>query len=357
LNTGIKKILIVGAGPSGLSAALELVRHGVIPDVIEKQNKPSSLSKAVGIFPNTMKLLEPSGVASEIESESVIVENIIFHKDAKPIAKIPVNLLDEKYMKLYCLAQDKTEKILIEKLVENGGSVSYGSELKNIRQRDNKVFVDINEEQREYDLVIGADGTRSTVRKLLNIKFEGYELEEDWSIADVYINNVLEAKNFKIFIKKNQRVVVMIPIEPQRLRIISNTSNALDEVPIDIDIRDVKRIGKFAISIRQAEEYRKENVFLVGDAAHSHSPVGGRGMNLGIADATDLAGRIVNSDLDKYHEARHRIGKKTIFFTEQARKFILSKPSIRKDLFFLLLKLVSKNLFLNKLFLRRVFAS
>jgi len=356
LNATIKKILIVGAGPSGLSAAVELARHGIIPDVIEKKTKPSSLSRAVGILPNTMKLLEPSGVASEIENQSIIVENIIFHKDEKPIAKVPVNLLDERYMNLYSLAQDKTEAVLANKFAENGGSVSYASELKNISQQNNKVFTHVNGEQREYDLVIGADGTKSTVRTLLNIEFVGYELEEDWSIADVTIHDDLREKNFKGFLKSNQRVVVMIPLEKNRLRIISNTKHALEEVPIDLNVREIKREGRFTISIRQAERYRKENVFLVGDAAHSHSPVGGRGMNLGIADAIDLANRIINRDLDEYHEARHKIGKKTIFFTERARKSILSKNRIRKEAFFFLLKLLSKYNYLNKFFIRRVFS-
>jgi len=357
MNTAIKRILIVGAGPAGLSAAVELARHGFIPDVIEKKDKPSSLSRAVGILPNTMKLLEPSGVALEIESQAVIVENIIFHKNAAPIAKVPVNLLNERYMKLYSLAQDKTEAILANKFADNGGSVSYQSELKNISQQDNKVLVHINGEQREYDLVIGADGTKSTVRTLLNIEFKGYELEEDWSIADVTIHDDLIENNFKGFLKDNQRVVVMIPLEKHRLRIISNTKNALEEVPIDLNVREIKREGRFTISIRQAEKYRKENVFLVGDAAHSHSPVGGRGMNLGIADAIDLAGRIINGHLDKYHEARYKIGKKTIFFTERARKSILSKNRIRKEVFFFLLKLMSKYNCLNKFFIRRVFSS
>ena len=125
-------------------------------------------------------------------------------------------------------------------------------------------------------------------------------------------------------------------------------------MPFDLPVNKVKREGKFKISICQASTYQKGGVFLVGDAAHCHSPVGGRGMNLGIADAADLASRFVNDDLDNYTKVRHSIGKKLIAQTERGRKMMLSKNHWLQDFTLSIFKLASKNALLNKLFLEKV---
>lgn len=341
------KILIVGAGPSGLTAALELTRQGIMPDIIDKKQEPSSLSRAVGIFPATMKLLEPSGVTERLEAEAIIAKNIRFHKEARQIAELKIAQFDEKFFNLYALAQDRTEAIFSDRFHELGGRVEYGAELTGLTDNEEGVEVQINNETCHYDLVIGADGAGSRVRQLMGIDFVGYDLDGHWSIADIYTDDYT-SEDFCVYFKDTRKVVIMIPIEVGRFRVISNSDDALGELPIEIPISRIKRSAKFQISVRQAETYAKGHVYLVGDAAHAHSPVGGRGMNLGIADAADLAGRIIHGGLEDYHKDRHKEGKRIINFTERGRKLVLSNSRFVRSLVFMMIGLVSRSSTLSR---------
>ena len=126
------------------------------------------------------------------------------------------------------------------------------------------------------------------------------------------------------------RVVVVVPLEAERFRVVSNTEDALATLPLNMNIITKHREGQFNLSIRQASHYDMGRVFLAGDAAHCHSPVGGRGMNLGISDAVDLASRIATNDLNGYSISRHQVGAKTIAATERARRVLTSRSSLTR---------------------------
>jgi 2-polyprenyl-6-methoxyphenol hydroxylase-like FAD-dependent oxidoreductase len=111
---------------------------------------------------------------------------------------------------------------------------------------------------------------------------------------------------------------------------VSNLSDALGAIPIPLDITKTYRTGTFTVSVRQIERYRAGRVFFAGDAAHCHSPIGGRGMNLGIVDAVDLAGRFASGDLDGYHNSRHSEGKRIMDFSENARATLTSKNKLTR---------------------------
>lgn len=348
------QILIIGAGPSGLSLALELARQGIKADIIDKKAEPSTLSRAVGILPITMKLLEPSGAAVLIAKEAVTVENAVFYKNTRKIMRLAIDQIKDPKQRLFSLPQDRTETILREQLAKHDVHITYNAELTALEQSADQVEVSINDELRSYDYVVGADGVKSTTRELTGISYPGYELKEDWSIADVYTENARYSRDFNIHFNNHGQIVLVIPLELNRVRIISNTDDALHNLPASLKVREVKRSGKFKIGIRQATEYQRGKVFLVGDAAHCHSPVGGRGMNLGIADAVDLASRFANGGLEHYHQHRHAIGARVIATTERARKTMLSSNWLTRNLALLTLNLISRIPFLDRLFLERV---
>lgn len=168
--------------------------------------------------------------------------------------------------------------------------------------------------------MIGADEVRSVVRESIGVNYAGYRLDETWSIADIYAQK-LEPGNFYIWRLQHARVVIAISLDTDgRFRLVSNTGNVLETLTADIGVIDVRHEGQFQIDVRQVGQYNAGRVYLAGDAAHCHSPVGGRGMNLGIADAADLATRLVSEQLSGYSDARHAIGARIIRDSEQGRR-------------------------------------
>ncbi len=117
-----------------------------------------------------------------------------------------------------------------------------------------------------------------------------------------------------------------MPLGPTRYRVIASRPDALRALPVPMQVEQVHRAGTFRISIRQVRDYGRGRVFLAGDAAHCHSPVGGRGMNLGIADAADLAARIAEGRTAGYTAARHAAAARVIRATEAARRMLQGGP-------------------------------
>jgi len=332
------RVLIVGAGPTGLTAAIELARRGIIPVLIEKRKTASTLSRAVGLLPNTMDILTASGAAKAIRKDAIPIQAAIFHNKQKPISTIKLNEIKGVNKRLYALPQDQTEAHLRDIFKALGGQIHYGAEFLSHAQSDDGVSVSILGQAFRFDYVIGADGVYSAVREALHIPFEGYDLPEKWSIADVEAKAWANPRSLCAFLCKMGRIAVVIPVQKNRYRVVSNTEDALATLPIPMLVQTVHRGAAFTISIRQATTYQKGRVFLAGDAAHCHSPVGGRGMNLGIADAVDLAERITTGTTDGYTAARHPIGKQTIRMSEKMRKALTSKTFIQR---FILIRMLS----------------
>ncbi len=339
-DDGQPKVLIVGAGPTGLTAAVELARRGIVADVIDRREEASGLSRAVGILPRSLDLLGPSGVADRLRAEGIAFESAKFYRNARFIARIP--LTSPTGDTILGLAQDRTEHHLADVFRGLGGTVRYGLAFERlVRNGEDAVEAGLGDGSTAgYDYLIGADGVRSSVRETLGLAFEGYDLPEKWSIADVDVEAWENARDFTICLLDAGAVAVVAPLEARRVRVISNTPDALAALPIGLETRKVRRKGQFTISVRQVRDYARGRVFLAGDAAHCHSPVGGRGMNLGIADAADLAERIARGTTAGYTAARHAAGAGVIAGSESARKQITSKNPLSRPLIVAALRLV-----------------
>lgn len=349
------KILIVGAGPAGLTTAVELARRGIVSDVIDLRESGSGLSRAVGIIPASLEILRPSGVSEKLLAEGMKFRQARIYRHSTLALAIPfaVSGADDEF--ILGLAQDRTETHLRDVLSEFGGAVRYGTELVNLYQDANKVTTETRDgATAEYDYVVGADGARSTTRQLLNIDFRGHDLPETWSIADVDAEGWPNTNTFTACRLSNGNVVVVVPLEPSRFRVISNTEDALAALPLKMNVTNVRRAGQFKISIRQVAQYSVGRVFLAGDAAHCHSPVGGRGMNLGIADGAELARRIVEGELDGYGEARHKVGKEVIAGSEAVRKVMTSRNPVTRFLVHAVLRITSSLPALQRLFAKKI---
>jgi 2-polyprenyl-6-methoxyphenol hydroxylase-like FAD-dependent oxidoreductase len=326
------RVLIVGAGPTGLTAAVELARRGLVADIIEKQEAASHLSRAVGILPSSMNLLSPSGVADAIRHEAIAYRAAVFHDEDKVIARLNLNEAEDVSYRLFGLAQDRTETHLRIAFESMGGHVRYATELTRLTQEESSVRATMGNDSAVYEHVIGADGMDSMVRHALGLDFHGHTLAEKWSIADVDCHDWPTPNEFHGYLRSAGRIVVIAPLESTRFRIVSNTEHALATLPVPMNVTRVRREASFHISVRQVEHYRVGRVFLAGDAAHCHSPVGGRGMNLGIADAADLARRIIEGGLDGYDNARHTAGRETITLSERGRRILTSRNPLTRSL-------------------------
>lgn len=321
----IMRVLIVGAGPTGLTAGVELARKGVHVEIIDQKSEPSKFSRAVGILPSSLSVLAPSGVTNKLLEEGIRIQEVRVFSGTRKTLSLSLKGGHSGWDYVIALAQNRTENILRNTFIKYGGSVTYGKKFVSLNQHTERIIIGTSDGcENEYDIVIGADGIKSRTRECLGIEYQGFDLPETWSIADVDVHNWLNKGVFTISLLNGGRVVVVVPLEEDRFRVISNTEDALATLPLPMNVINKHREGKFNISIRQASYYGMGRVFLAGDAAHCHSPVGGRGMNLGISDAAELASCITTNRLDRYRVSRHLVGSNTIAASERARRILTS---------------------------------
>ena len=347
------RILVVGAGPTGLTAALELARRGIIAKIVERRREPSGLSRAVGILPSSLEVLKPSGVSAALRAEGIMIEAGNFHYGKRRIATIPFRSKTDPELGILALAQDRTEAHLKAAFEKLGGEISYGQSVTALNQTDDSVRVEYAGGGTEkFDHVIGADGIDSVVRSEIGLPYEGFDEPDKWSIAEVECPDWTYPRQAAFFLMDQGNIAIVIPLEAERYRVISNTQNALRDLPVPIHVTEIHREGVFTVSVRQVPRYDVGRVFLAGDAAHCHSPVGGRGMNLGISDAARLAHDLTVGRSQDYSAVRHAEGARAIRDSERPRKALTSPNPVARWAAVGGLRLVGRLGFLQTRFLR-----
>ncbi len=315
-------VLVVGAGPTGLTAAIELARRGVPVRIVDRNAGPTPLSKAVGIAAHSLELLEPSGVAQHLLERGRRITHIRFHHAGHEIAALDFRHLRHRFAFLLALPQHETEATMTEVLAGLGVEVQRQTELIGLRQAGDTVLVELASPAgrtiARVGYVFGADGIHSRVREQAGLHFEGYQHERCWSIADV----VLEDWPFDVdaghaFLHDNGDIGFMIPIGDRRWRAISNTEDAMSRIDGRRGRERILQHDVFELPVRLGASYQAGSVYIGGDAAHVHSPIGARGMNLGIEDAVAFVRRFEAGELADYTAERRPPGRDWIRFSER----------------------------------------
>ena len=308
-------LLIVGAGPVGLASALELARRGIELRIIDKAETPSKLSKAIGVNPRTLELLEPSGASAQLLESGTKVRRANLHEDDRHLATLEFEAAAHRHNYMLALPQSRTEAVLADTLQGYGVQVERGCCLTRLVLRNGRVRCLLETRGRRSEvqpsLVIGADGAHSIVRDSLRITFPGRAYNADWTLLDVRLEWGHEEDEVNLFASK-EGLVVAIPIGPGRYRLAGNRPDLTCLLPKGARVRQTLWQSSFRIAHRQARTYQKGPVYLAGDAAHIHSPLGARGMNMGIEDAAVLAGLLAAGQPERYHGLRFPVGRRAI---------------------------------------------
>jgi 2-polyprenyl-6-methoxyphenol hydroxylase-like FAD-dependent oxidoreductase len=309
-----KQVLVVGAGPVGLTMAAELARYGISVRIVEKAAQRTDKSKALVLWSRTLELLDRTGCSDAFVAAGHKVDAANIITGNKTVGHISFTGVQSAYPYALMLPQSDTERLLEAHLNTMGVSVERQTELITFTDSDAAVtatlrHADGNEETLQTNWLIGCDGAHSTVRHTLGLSFLGGTMQTDWILADIHMSGLPIPDSEIAAYWHEDGVLAVFPITPGRYRVIADTGRSegahpsdptLDEVQAVVDRRgpaglrlsDPIWLAGFRINERKVADYRSGRVFVTGDAAHVHSPAGGQGMNTGMQDAINLAWKL-----------------------------------------------------------------
>jgi 2-polyprenyl-6-methoxyphenol hydroxylase-like FAD-dependent oxidoreductase len=337
-------VVIVGAGPTGLTLACSLAAQGVGYVIIDKAGQGANTSRAAVIHARTLEVLDEIGVTEELCRRGVVVPRFTIRDRDRALLQVPFDGLPTKYPYTVMLPQNITEQILAERLTAGGGTVHWRHQLTGIDNGDDGVTATIagpgdTVHRIRARYVAGCDGMHSVVRERTGIGFTGDRYAESFVLADVRMRWPYAGDEVNLFFSP-RGLVVVAPLPDQRYRIVAT----LDDAPESPDAADVQSLldargpsiapakvtevvwsSRFRVHHRLAGSYRRGSVFLAGDAAHVHSPAGGQGMNTGIQDAVVLARLLTDAitartdtvDLDAYERQRRPVAAAVVTMTDR----------------------------------------
>lgn len=289
----VERVLVVGAGPVGLSAALALSRSGYEVRIVDQATEPGTESRAAVVNARTLDLLDYFGVAADLIDAGVRLDGLKIVSGFSTRATVDMTRLKHPFNFVLGLPQSETEAILDDHLAFEGIAVERGTRVSELYQDAGRVHVTTtlgyDRHEESYDWVLGADGAHSTVRKALSLDFAGEAYPFQWSLVDIDIDAGAEMGWGELRLDPGRPVLLRVPIADGRHRLISNAPNVLDLAPPAWQLGALHWSADFTVSHRHVPVQGKGRVWLAGDAAHIHSPAGGRGMNLGIEDAVTFA--------------------------------------------------------------------
>jgi 2-polyprenyl-6-methoxyphenol hydroxylase-like FAD-dependent oxidoreductase len=343
-------VTVVGGGPTGVMLASELRLHGVRVLVLEREAEPTRVVRALGLHARSIEVLDQRGLLDRfLPLGTQYPVGGFFAGINKPAP----DRLDTAHPYVLGIPQPTTERLLIEHATELGVEIRRRCELVALSQDDHGVTVDLADgTQLRSRYLVGCDGGRSTVRKLLGVGFPGEPATREWLSGEVEVTVppgelaavVTEVrktqKGFGVGPSGEGLYRVVVPAEgltedrsvlptleeiKQRLQVFAGT---------DFGVHSPRWLSRFGDATRQAERYRTGRVLLAGDAAHIHPPTGGQGLNLGLQDAFNLGWKLAaevngwapEGLLDSYHTERHPVAADVLNTTRAQAELLSTEP-------------------------------
>ena len=346
-------ILIIGAGPTGLVLALWLTKLGVKVRIIDKTAEPGTTSRALGVQARTLELYRQLDLTDAVVKRGHKVPAVNLWVEGEPVARLPFERIGSDltpYPFLHIFPQDQHERLLIDRLEALGVLVERRTELIGFTDEGERVIARLQgsegqEETCEASYIAGCDGARSTVRETIGTGFSGGTYRQLFYVADVEATGPALDGELHVDLDEADFLAVFPLAGKGRARLIGTVRDeradradtlTFDDVSdraikhLKVDVREVNWFSTYHVHHRVTEHFRKGRSFLLGDAAHIHSPAGGQGMNTGIGDAINLAwklaavlaGHAPDKLLDSYEVERIGFARRLVATTDRVFTFV-----------------------------------
>jgi 2-polyprenyl-6-methoxyphenol hydroxylase-like FAD-dependent oxidoreductase len=353
-------VLIVGAGPTGLVLALWLTKLGVGIRIIDNVAVPGTTSRALAVQARTLEFYQQVGLAQTVVARGHKVEGVNLWVEGARAARIPLGNLGQGLTPFpfpLIFPQDQHEQLLIERLRELGVEIERPAELTAFEERGGEIVATISKggspETSTYAYIAGCDGAHSKVREVLNSGFPGGTYNHLFYVADVEAAGPPMDGELHVDLDDADFLAVFPLHDQGRARLIGsvreeaandhehlNFDNVRDRAlqNLKIEVQRVNWFSTYRVHHRVALSFRKGRAFLLGDAAHIHSPVGGQGMNTGIGDAVNLAWKMAASLkqpsssalLDSYEPERIAFARRLVATTDRVFTGVISTSAFAR---------------------------
>jgi 2-polyprenyl-6-methoxyphenol hydroxylase-like FAD-dependent oxidoreductase len=384
-------VIIVGAGPTGLALACQLIRYEVDFVIIDKSEGVTPYSKALGVHARTLEIYEQLGLAQSAVEQGTVAGKVRMLERGEVLGQVELSKIGKglsAYPFMLVLEQSRNEQLMYDWLKSHGRDVLWQTELESFSQEDTAVRAQVKNSGSESQTIegkylIGCDGPRSLVRHALGLAFEGSTFARLFYVADVQIDWKFTHDALTVCLASHG-VVAFFPMPGEkRWRIVGAfpeghgkdereilyeeiEAQIKKEAQLELDITRVDWFSTYKVHTRHVDKFSSGSCFVAGDAAHIHTPAGGQGMNTGIQDAYNLAWKLAlvlkhsanTQILDTYNEERLPNAKRLTATTDRMfnlaagkdwfvglirttifppmAKYILSIEAVRKKFFILI---------------------